>query len=85
MKIPFVSANPIGGDFALCFWKVELALANQFAKPVFKGVFGVGIPYGLRVRFRPEVANVVCASQCRRNQIVELVFSGLRGCDSVFL
>ena len=85
MKIPFVSANPICGDVVLRFWKVEPPPADQFAKPVFKRVFGVGVPYGLRVGFGPEVANVVCAPQCRRNQVVKLVFSGLRGCDSVFL
>ncbi len=84
MKIFFVGGNPVGRDFLLRFGQVETALANHLSKPVFQRVLYISVPYS-RVGVRPEIMNIVGASECRRDKVVHFISSRVSPGNSIFL
>jgi hypothetical protein len=60
-----VRLGPVGGYFPLRLARVELAITDYFAKPVFEVVFQLGRPFPLDrpTRLRPEVLVVVRAAE----------------------
>jgi len=52
-------------------------------EPLFQNVLGIGVPGGA-MRLRPEIADVVVASQAGSDQIIQLVVACVARGNTVF-
>jgi hypothetical protein len=85
MEILLVGGNPVLGHVVLCLGKVELFLADHLVKIVLQSVLDKGVPRRMVAWLRPQIADVVRASQAGRNQIIYLVILEGHVVHSIFV
>jgi hypothetical protein len=84
VEVFFVGRDPVGGYIFLCLAKVEFSIANHAVQAIFELIFNIRVPR-VGMWFRPEIADVVRASQAWGNQVVHLKVCGGQAFDSIFL
>ena len=84
MEIFSISRDPVVRNVVLCDSEIDLPITDQVMEMIFQLVFDVGVPHRAVARFRPEISNVVGASQTWCNQIVDLEVRGLASGDPIF-
>ena len=57
--------------FTLSRPQIKLSIADHIAQMIFERIFNLRVPDGNQLG--PEVMNIVCSSESRRNQIIDLI------------
>jgi hypothetical protein len=77
VKILLVGRDPIVRYIALRGGEIQLAIADKIAEMVLEFIFHVCVPCRQRVRFGPQIADVVGAPEFRRDQVIHFVIPRL--------